>query len=82
MLSVYSGRDLSDLSRPPLRFLINKVVATSISLTWTSLGSASGFLSRPQIGVATLVSTLNNFFRLNHIFLVATSFTGLGYVVT
>ena len=38
--------------------------------------------SRPQIGVATSTSTLNSFFRLNRIFLVATSLTGLGDVVT
>ena len=46
--SVSLGRDLSDWSRPPLGFLNNKVVVTSISLTGTSLGSASGFLSRPR----------------------------------
>ena len=82
MFSVSLGRDLSDWSRPPLGSLNNKVVATLISLTGTSLGSALGFLSRPQIGVATSVSALNNFFRINHTFLVSTSLTGLGDVVT
>ena len=47
--SVSLGRDLSDWSRPPLGSLNNKVVATSISLTGTLLGSASGFLSRLDI---------------------------------
>ena len=53
MLIVSSGHDLSDLLRPPLGSLNNKVVATSFSLTGTLLGSASGFLSRPRIDVAT-----------------------------
>ena len=48
MFSVSLGHDLSDWSRPPLGSLNNKVVATSISLTGTSLGSASGFLSGPR----------------------------------
>ena len=47
MLIVSSGRDLSDWSRPLLGSLNNKVVATSFSLTGTSPGSASYFLSRP-----------------------------------
>ena len=48
MFSASLGRDLSDWLWPPLGSLNNKMVATSISLTATLLGSASGFLSRPQ----------------------------------
>ena len=39
-------------------------------------------MSQPQFGVATSASALNSFFRLNHVFLVATSLIGLGDVVT
>ena len=38
--------------------------------------------SRPHIGVATSTFALNSFFHLKHIFLVATSLTGLGDIVT
>ena len=45
MFSVSFGCDLSDWSQPLFGSLNNKMVATSISLTGTSLGSGSGFLS-------------------------------------
>ena len=38
--------------------------------------------SRPHLEVATSAFALNSFFRLNHVFLVATSVIGLGDVVT
>ena len=59
MFSVSLGHDLSDWSRPLLGYLNNKMVATSISLIGNSLGSAPGFLSRPQDDVATSFLILN-----------------------
>ena len=57
-------------------------VATSFLYSNFLCGFINRSKSRPLIGVATSVSTLNDFFRINHTFLVATSLTVIGDVVT
>ena len=78
----FSCRDLKCTSRPQMGSFIQKLVATSFSCRHLICGFINGSTSRPQIGVATSASALNNFLHLHHIFLVATSLTGLGDVVT
>ena len=73
--------DFLSLGRGSVIF-IEALVATSFLYSNFLCGFINSSKSRPLIGVATSASVLNNFFHLNHIFLVATSLTGLGDVVT